>query len=49
MLCHVALIRTDISEELIASNIRVTGIGELGMLCISSQCAAVASYGYVPS
>jgi hypothetical protein len=30
MLCHVALVRTDISEELRASIIRVTRIGELG-------------------
>jgi hypothetical protein len=27
---HVALVRVDVSDELIASNIRVTGIGELG-------------------
>jgi hypothetical protein len=30
MLCRVALIRTDVSEELGASFIRVTRIGELG-------------------
>jgi hypothetical protein len=30
MLSHVALVRTDISEELSASYIRVTRIGELG-------------------
>jgi hypothetical protein len=30
MLCRVALVRTDVSEELSASFIRVTGIGELG-------------------
>jgi hypothetical protein len=30
MLHHVALVRTDISEELSASIIRVTRIGELG-------------------
>jgi hypothetical protein len=50
MLCRVALVRTDISEEL---SIRVTGIGELGTtlavtsnrpLGISSQHASVASY-----
>jgi hypothetical protein len=29
MLCCVALLRTDVSEELSASFIRVTGIGEL--------------------
>jgi hypothetical protein len=31
-LCHVALVRTDVSEEHITSIIRVTGIGELGIL-----------------
>jgi hypothetical protein len=30
MLCRVALVRTDVSEELIASIIRVRRIGELG-------------------
>jgi hypothetical protein len=30
MLRHVALVRTDVSEELTASFIRVTRIGELG-------------------
>jgi hypothetical protein len=30
MLCHVALIRTDVKEELSASFVRVTRIGELG-------------------
>jgi hypothetical protein len=30
MLCRVALVRTDISEELGATFIRVTRIGELG-------------------
>jgi hypothetical protein len=30
MLCHVALVRADVSEELSASIIRVTRIGELG-------------------
>jgi hypothetical protein len=38
MLCHVDLVRTDVSEELSASIIRMTRIGELGML------AYVASY-----
>jgi hypothetical protein len=31
MLCHVALVRTDVSEVLSASFIRVTRIGELGV------------------
>jgi hypothetical protein len=30
MLLHVTLVRTDVSEELSASIIRVTRIGELG-------------------
>jgi hypothetical protein len=30
MLCHVALVRTDVSEELSVSFIRVTRISELG-------------------
>jgi hypothetical protein len=51
VLRSVALVRTDVSEELSASIIRVTRIGELGTLavtsnrrtkCISSQRA---SYG----
>jgi hypothetical protein len=41
MLRRVALVRIDVSEELSASFIRVTRIGELG---ISSQSASVASY-----
>jgi hypothetical protein len=47
MLRSVALIRTDISEELSAFFIRVTRIGELGttlaVTSISSQRASVAS------
>jgi demethoxyubiquinone hydroxylase (CLK1/Coq7/Cat5 family) len=52
MLRRVALVRTDVSEELSASIIRVTRIGELGALavttnrlCISSWRASVPSYG----
>jgi hypothetical protein len=37
MLCHVTLVRTDVSEELSASIIRVTRIGELGTLAINSK------------
>jgi hypothetical protein len=38
MLRPVALVRTDVSEELSASFIRVTGIGELGtMLAVTSN------------
>jgi hypothetical protein len=40
VLSRVALVRTDISEELSDSFIRVTRIGEL----LSSQCSLVASY-----
>jgi hypothetical protein len=35
MLCHVALVRTDVSEELSASIIRVTRIGELGTSAVT--------------
>jgi hypothetical protein len=59
MLRRAALVGTDISEELSASFIRVTGIDEVGTtlavtsnrcaLHISSQRESVASYGYVPS
>jgi hypothetical protein len=54
MLHRVVLVRTDVSEELSASFIRVTRIGELETLAvtsnrrtllrISSQRASVASY-----
>jgi hypothetical protein len=37
MLCHVALVRTNVSEELSASFIRVTRIGELGTLPVTSS------------
>jgi hypothetical protein len=42
MVSRVALVRTDVSEELSASIIRMTRIGEL---CVSSQRASVDSYG----
>jgi hypothetical protein len=54
MLRHVALVRTEVSEELSSSFIRVTRVGELGTtlavtsnrrtLPIYSQCVSVASY-----
>jgi tRNA A37 threonylcarbamoyladenosine dehydratase len=45
MLRRVALARTDVSEELSASFIRVTGIGELGTTrAVTLQRASVASY-----
>jgi hypothetical protein len=37
MLGRVVLVRTDVSEELIASIIRVTRIGELGTLAVTSN------------
>jgi hypothetical protein len=37
MLRHVALVRTDVSEEISASSIRVTRIGELGKLAVTSE------------
>jgi hypothetical protein len=35
--CCVALVRTDVSEELIASIIRVTRIGEVGTLAVTNN------------
>jgi hypothetical protein len=54
MLRHVALVRTNVSEERIASFIRMTIIGELGTtlavtsnsLGISLQRVSVASYSW---
>jgi hypothetical protein len=43
MFCRVAVVRTDVSEELSASIIKVTRIGELGtMLAVTSNghCSA---------
>jgi hypothetical protein len=37
MLCDVVLVRTNVSEEHSASIIRVTRIGELGMLAVTSN------------
>jgi hypothetical protein len=37
MLRRVALVRTDVLEELSASIIRVTRIGELGTLAVNSN------------
>jgi hypothetical protein len=37
MLHRVVLVRTDVSEELSASIIRVTRIGELGTLAVTSN------------
>jgi hypothetical protein len=35
LLCCVALVRTDVSEELIATIIRVARIGQLGTLVVT--------------
>jgi hypothetical protein len=50
MLRHVALVRTDVSEELSTSIIRVTRIGELGttLAITSNRCTlrvSVTIYG----
>jgi hypothetical protein len=52
MLCRVALVGTEVSEELSAAIIRVTRIGELGTLAVTSNrrtlrrsTNSVASYG----
>jgi hypothetical protein len=48
MLCLVPLIKIDISEERIATIIKVTGISELGttlaVASVSSQRVSVATY-----
>jgi hypothetical protein len=45
MLRRVALVRTDVSEELIASIIRVTRIGELGRtLAVTSNVGSYKSH-----
>jgi hypothetical protein len=47
MLCRVALVRTDVSEERVASTIKVRRIGDLGKLAAtnnrSTQCVTVAT------
>jgi hypothetical protein len=46
MLLCVALVRTDVSEELSASVIKARRIGELGTtLAVTNNRASVASYG----
>jgi hypothetical protein len=37
MLCRVAVVRTDVSEERVASIIRVTRISELGTFAVTSN------------
>jgi hypothetical protein len=43
ILCHVALIITDILQECIASIIMVTRIGKLGMLAVISNQSTLQS------
>jgi hypothetical protein len=58
MLCCVALVRTDVSEELSAFFIRVTRIGELGttlavtssqLVFLRSMCRLLITASVVPS
>jgi hypothetical protein len=52
MLRRVALVRTDVSEELNASFIRVTRIGELGItlaVILRSVCQLLVTASAVPS
>jgi hypothetical protein len=49
MLRCVALVRTDVSEERSASIIKVTRIGELGTLVITSNCRLLVTANVVPS
>jgi hypothetical protein len=49
MLRRVALVRTDVSEELTASIIRVTRIGELGTLAVTSNRRTLRRYAFLRS
>jgi hypothetical protein len=49
MLRRVALVRTDVSEELSASFIRVTRIGELGRTLAVTVRRCLATANVVPS
>jgi hypothetical protein len=49
MLRRVALVRTDVSEEFSASIIRVTRIGELGTLAVTSDRLTLVCVNYVRS
>jgi hypothetical protein len=49
MLRRVALVRTDVSEELSASFIRVTRIGELGTTLLRSMRRLLVTASVVPS
>jgi hypothetical protein len=49
MLRHVTLVRPDVSEKHIASIIRVTRIGDLGALAISSNRCTLVTANLLPS
>jgi hypothetical protein len=49
MLLYVALVRTDVSEELSASIIRVRRISKLGMLAVTSSRRILVKANAVPS
>jgi hypothetical protein len=51
MICHVALVITNVSEELSASTVRLTRIGELGiMLAVTSNgCTQLVTANVIPS
>jgi hypothetical protein len=50
MLHRVVIVRADVSEKLIASIIRVTRIGELGKLAVTSnRCTLLLTANVVPS
>jgi hypothetical protein len=49
MLCHVAVVRIDVSEELSASIIRVTRIGELGTRLAVASVGLLVTANLVPS
>jgi hypothetical protein len=44
MLSSVAIAGTDVSEEIIASIIRVTGIGELGTLAVTTNRSMLLTF-----
>jgi hypothetical protein len=49
MLCHVAVVRTNVSEELSASIIKVTRSGEPGTLTVTSNRCKLLVVPNVPS
>jgi hypothetical protein len=49
MLHYVALVKTDVSDDCSASIIRVTRIGELGTLAVTSNQCMLVTANIVPS